>query len=210
MQWADRGGVDDLPDDRHDDWRQHHRDEKAGADRFEQLRRLVQQQRNAEPDQQLQHHGDRRQFGLYPHRSHEFRRRECLLIVLPGLGEIERTGFGRRQRRQAGNDEPDRRRQCHQRQHAHCRRQPPAQCPSLLACPAAPRQTADPRLWKCRLIQPCLGGHPATATRLYNLTPARCNARSEFCWARCIASFALICCETIVWMVLSISRSIGG
>jgi hypothetical protein len=42
----------------HDDWRQYHPDEKAGADRLEQLRRLVQQQWNAEPDQQLQHDGD--------------------------------------------------------------------------------------------------------------------------------------------------------
>jgi len=66
-----------------------HPDENAGVDRLELLRRLVQQQCNAEPDQQLQHDGDKRQFDLDPDRSREFRGGERLLIVLPRYSHAE-------------------------------------------------------------------------------------------------------------------------
>ena len=55
VERADVDGVHDPPQDADDDRRQHHGDEEARARQLAYARAAVEQQRHAEPDQQLQH-----------------------------------------------------------------------------------------------------------------------------------------------------------
>ncbi|MEH2616867.1 hypothetical protein V1285_001813 [Bradyrhizobium sp. AZCC 1620] len=60
VERADVGRIDQLPDDRHHDRRQHHRDQKEGAGEFHDARLRMQQQRQQHAEQHLKQHAPER------------------------------------------------------------------------------------------------------------------------------------------------------
>ena len=124
IERADVGRVDHFPDDGDDDRRQHHRDQKHGAQRQQQGRAQVEQQGEGKTQQKLQADGPERQLGLHPKTVVEAAILQQDIEVAQRLAEIGNgLGLGEVERRQAGGDEKNCRCERHGKQHRQRRYQ---------------------------------------------------------------------------------------
>ena len=173
---ADVDCIHHPPQDADHDRRQHHRDQKAGARQLADARAAVEQQRNAEPRQQLQDHGRDRQLDLHPCRPREARVLEQVDVVARRIAEIPGCVRQRQiERRQRGQHQVDGRRDRDERQHQKCRRHASQERALAIRNPAEPPN-----------------GHG----NAQNLTPARFRSAIVLDCANAKDSLAFICPET--------------
>jgi len=118
VQDADVGGEEDLPDDGHNDRRQHHRDDEQRADRFEDARVPVQEKGRPQAEQELGEHGEEGQPELHAERIEEPAVLRQLREVRQRAAQVPPRGRpGQVERREARQQEEGEGRQRHHGQY---------------------------------------------------------------------------------------------